>query len=135
LVVLAVVAVALATAHRTPASRSATSPVAWIAANHGTIEGLNRDLTAIHAAEANPARWLQDWHRFHDDAEAAATLSNPGGQATGYWREMLNDYVNGSADLIQAEQAHNQTELTQAEQVLAAGDSAAQSFNQAMGLG
>jgi hypothetical protein len=119
-------------------SSSHTNNLAWLAAHESTISQLNRDQTALVADKPAgggvTAKWATDWQTFHDDAVAAASVPNPGGAATVPWREMLNDYVVGSATYIQAVQNHNRAQLLQAEGELVAGDRASLAFNQAMGL-
>jgi hypothetical protein len=114
------------------------SRASWLTKNESAILALNRDQAALRTDDpssgGSAAKWLADWHRLHDDAVAAAGLSNPGGAATAPWREMLNNYVNGSSEVIQAVDNRNARELNQAQRDLAAGDLAAQRFNQAMGL-
>jgi hypothetical protein len=114
------------------------SRASWLAKNEPAIQALNRDQAALRSdnpsAGGSAAKWLADWRRLHDDAVAAAGLPNPGGAATAPWREMLNNYVNGSSEVIQAVDNRNTLELNQAQRDLAAGDQAAQRFNQAMGL-
>jgi hypothetical protein len=116
----------------------ADSRASWLAKNEPAIQALNRDQAALRtdnpSTGGSAAKWLADWSRLHDDAVAAASLPNPGGAATAPWREMLNNYVNGSSEVIQAVDNRNTQELNQAQRDLAAGDQAAQRFNQAMGL-
>jgi hypothetical protein len=110
----------------------------WLVNHESAIRTLNRDQTALGADNpttgGNAAKWLADWRRFHDDAVVATGLPNPGGSATVPWREMLNDYVNGSSEIVQAIATRNSQELSQAQLDLQAGDQAAHRFNQAMGL-
>jgi hypothetical protein len=110
----------------------------WLAKNEPAIQALNRDQTALRgdnpSTGGSAAKWLADWRRLHDDAVAAASLPNPGGAATAPWREMLNNYVNGSSEVIQAVDNRDTQELNQAQRDLAAGDQAARRFNQAMGF-
>ena len=51
------------------------------------------------------------------------------------WREMLNDYANESAEIIQAITSHNPAQLGEAERDLQAGNQAARQFDHAMGVG
>jgi hypothetical protein len=119
---------------------SSTSPshAEWLARHDGTINTLNRDQQNLNsdnpARGGNAAQWLTDWRTFHQDVAAAASLPNPGGSATVAWREMINDYFNGSGDIIQAIETHNQALLPQAQRDLVAGSSAATEFNKAMGI-
>jgi hypothetical protein len=117
----------------TPDSRAS-----WLAKNEPAIQALNRDQAALRSdnpsAGGSAAKWLADWRRLHDAAVAAASLPNPGGAATAPWREMLNNYVNGSSEVIQAVDNRDAPELNQAQRDLAAGDQAAKRFNQAMGF-
>jgi hypothetical protein len=110
----------------------------WLAAHESAILALNRDQVALRSDNPTAGglanRWVSDWSRFHDDAVAAAGLPNPGGAATVPWREMLNDYVNGSTEIVQAVATRNAPELNQAQRDLQAGDQAAERFNQAMGI-
>lgn len=119
-------------------SSTSVSHAAWLADHEGTINTLNRDQQNL--ATDNPSRggnasqWLADWRAFHQDAGAAASLPNPGGSATAPWREMVQDYFNGSAEIIQAIVDQNQSLLQQAQRDLVAGDAAASQFNRAMGI-
>jgi hypothetical protein len=111
----------------------------WLLNHESTIRALNRDQTNLVADNptrpgGNAKRWLSDLRTFHDDAVTAASLPNPGGKATVPWREMLGDYVNGSAEIVQAVESRNGDELAQASRDLDAGDQAAHQFNQAMGI-
>jgi hypothetical protein len=120
-------------------TRTAPTPqVSWLVAHDSAILKLNRDQSALRtgnpATGGSTSRWLTEWRTFHDDAVAAADLPNPGGPATAPWREMLNDYVNGSTEITQAVATRNTQELDQAQRDLAAGDQAAHAFNQAMGI-
>ena len=120
-------------------SPTSISHSAWLAEHGlGTINTLNRDqqnLSADNPANGgNASQWLNDWITFHRDVAAAASLPNPGGSATAPWREMINDYFNGSAGIIQAIQTHDRTLLPQAERDLQAGSRAAARFNAAMGI-
>ena len=114
------------------------SRASWLAKNEATILALNRDQAALRtdnpSTGGSAAKWVADWRRLHDDAVAAASLPNPGGAATAPWREMLNNYVNGSSEVIQAVDDRDTQELNQAQRDLAAGDQAARRFNQAMGF-
>jgi hypothetical protein len=114
------------------------SRASWLAKNEPAIQALNRDQAALRTDDpstgGSAATWLADWRRLHDDAVAAASVPNPGGAATAPWREMLNNYVNGSSEVIQAVNNRDTQELNQAQRDLVAGDQAAQRFNQAMGL-
>jgi hypothetical protein len=140
---LAAVAVYLLVAILSAALSGSTPPSsraqrAWLASHDSTIKTLNRDQTALKtdspASGGNASRWLADWHTFHDDVTAAAGLPNPGAQATVPWREMLNDYASGSAEIIQAIGRSDSQELAQAERDLRAGDQAARRFNQSLGI-
>lgn len=117
---------------------STVSHAAWVARHEATIQTLNRDQAALRAdspaSGGNAAQWLRDWRTFHDDAILAASLPNPGGPATVPWREMLNDYTNGSSEIIQGAATQNAGELQQANRNLQAGDQAAHRFNQDMGI-
>jgi hypothetical protein len=117
---------------------NSNSHVNWLVKNQSTIQILNQDQDALRtdspASGGQTARWVTDWHRLHDDAVTAASLPNPGGTATVPWREMLNDYANGSTEIIQSIQSNDAQELTQAERVLQAGVQAATRFNQAMSV-
>jgi hypothetical protein len=119
---------------------SPTSPShsAWLAEHQGTIDTLNRDarnLGADNPAQGGSAvRYLADWRAFHQDVGAAASLPNPGGSATVPWREMINDYFNGSAEIIQGMRTGNSSLLQQAQRDLQAGDAASREFNKAMGI-
>jgi hypothetical protein len=119
-------------------STKVDSRASWLAKNYSAILLLNRDQAALRtdnpSTGGSAAKWLADWRRLHDDAVAAAGLPNPGGAATAPWREMLNNYVNGSSEVIQAVNSRDTQELNQAQRDLAAGDQAAQRFNQAMGF-
>ncbi|HVA76197.1 MAG TPA: hypothetical protein VNF71_16715 [Acidimicrobiales bacterium] len=119
-------------------SSTSISHAAWLADHEGTINTLNRDqqnLAADNPAQGgNAAQWIADWQALHQDAAAAAGLPNPGGSATAPWREMINDYFNGSSEIIQAVQTHDQSLLLQAQRDLVAGDRAAAAFNKAMGI-
>ncbi|MGH9057314.1 MAG: hypothetical protein ACRDYY_15865, partial [Acidimicrobiales bacterium] len=132
-ILAAAVASILTNAATAPPSRSA-----WLAAHENTISKINRDQSAL--ASDNPSnggqvtRWIADWRQFHDDAVTAASLPNPGGAATAPWREMLNDYVAGSSEIVQAFATQSQSLLLQAESDLKAGDTAAGQFNRAMGI-
>jgi hypothetical protein len=130
----AVACIVLFTVFSSPGLSKRLAHASWLANHESTINTLNQDQRAILADARNPPAWLADWQKLHTDAEAAASLPNPGGSATVPWREMLQDYVTGSADLLQAVQTRNQSELQRAEAVLGAGDAAAHQFNQAMGL-
>jgi hypothetical protein len=110
------------------------SHASWLAAHESTIKQLNEDQLAITSEKSNPSAALADWQRFHADTEAAASLPNPGGAATVPWREMLQDYITGSGEVIQAAQTQNRAELNQAQAILGAGDAAARQFNRAMGI-
>jgi hypothetical protein len=114
------------------------SRTSWLNKNESAILALNRDQAALRgdnpSTGGSAARWLADWRRLHDDAVAAASLPNPGGEATAPWREMLNNYVNGASEVIQAVNNRDTQELNQAQRDLAAGDQAAHRFNQAMGF-
>jgi hypothetical protein len=120
------------------ANGTSASQASWLAKHEPAMLALSRDQTALHAD--NPAtggngdRWLADWQAFHDDVVAAASLPNPGGRATVPWREMLNDYDNGSAEIVQGASTRNQAELSRAQLDLQAGDDAARRFNHAMGI-
>ena len=119
-------------------SSTSISHAAWLADHDGTINTLNRDQQNLSADNpsrgGNAVQWMADWRTFHQDAGAAASLPNPGGSATAPWREMINDYYNGSAEIVQAIDTHNQALLQQAQHDLEAGDSAAAEFNKAMGI-
>jgi hypothetical protein len=119
-------------------SGSHNASLAWLAAHEAAIRQLNRDQTALLADRPTrptmAARWFSDWQAFHTDAVTAASIPNPGGAATVPWREMLNDYVAGSASYLQALTARDQSQLVPAQRELDAGDQAARRFNQAMGL-
>lgn len=131
-VVVGVIVILVATNSTSP------SQAAWLHAHQGVIDALNRDQEDL--ASDNPSRggsavqYLADWRRLHRDVGAAASLPNPGGSATAPWREMVNDYFNGSAEIIQAIVARNQSLAEQANRDLAAGDAAAAQFNKAMGI-
>lgn len=121
------------------AQLSAPSRSTWLGRHQSTINTLNRDQRALQADNptngGNANKWLTDWRRFHTDALAAASLPNPGGTATVPWREMLNDYANESAEIIQAITSHNPAQLGEAERDLQAGNQAARQFDHAMGVG
>ena len=120
------------------AGSTSVSHAAWLADHEGTINTLNRDQQNLAADNpsrgGNATQWLDDWRTFHQDAGAAASLPNPGGSATAPWREMVQDYYNGSAEIIQAIVDQNQSLLQQAQRDLVAGDAAAAQFNKAMGI-
>lgn len=132
LVVVYVVIVLIAT------NSTSLSQAAWLHAHQGTIDAFTRDQQNL--ATDNPTNggnvslYLNDWRKLHQDAAAAASLPNPGGAATAPWREMINDYFNGSAEIIEAIVNHNQSLLDQALRNLNAGDAAATQFNKAMGI-
>lgn len=111
---------------------------AWLADHSATINTIKQDQLALNAD--NPAqggsasKWLADWQTLHSDVAAASSLPNPGGSATAPWREMINDFYNGSTEILQAVQSKNQTLLTQAERDVAAGYQAAGEFDRSMGL-
>lgn len=119
-------------------SSTSISHAAWLADHDGTINTLNRDqqnLAADNPANGgNASQWLNDWITFHRDVAGAASLPNPGGSATAPWREMINDYFNGSAEIIQAINTQNATLVPQAERDLQAGNKASARFNSAMGI-
>lgn len=119
-------------------SSTSISHAAWLADHEGTINTLNRDqqnLAADNPSQGgNAEQWIADWRSLHSDAAAAAELPNPGGSATAPWREMINDYFNGSSEIVQAIQSHDQSLLQQAQRDLVAGDAAAAQFNKAMGI-
>lgn len=119
-------------------SSTSISHAAWLADHEGTINTLNRDqqnLAADNPSQGgNAQQWIADWRALHSDAAAAAELPNPGGSATAPWREMINDYFNGSSEIIQAIQNHDQSLLQEAQRNLVAGDAAAAQFNKAMGI-
>ncbi len=109
----------------------------WLAHNDGVIRALNVDQANLQAdASANPngRSALADWQRFHQDAVDAASLPNPGGRATGPWREMLNDFIVGSQSVIQGIDAHDESLVKQAQLDLTAGGAAVAQFDRAMGL-
>jgi hypothetical protein len=120
------------------ANVSSSSHADWLAQHESAILVLNRDQTSLRnddpATGGSADRWLVDWRQFHDDAVAATSIPNPGGSATAPWREMLNNYVNGSSEIAQAVATRNLQELNQAQLDLQAGDQAAHRFNQAMGI-
>lgn len=110
----------------------------WIADHIQTIDSINHDLQLLSAD--NPSRggqaskWLADWDTLHTDAAAAASLPNPGGSADAPWREMINNYYNGSGEIVQGLRTGNQSLISRAERDLAAGDRAAALFNREMGV-
>ncbi len=118
--------------------RNTLSHQKWLAQHEATIGTLNRDQTALNAdkptSPSGASKWLADWRTFHADAVGAASLPNPGGNATVPWREMLNDYATGSAEIIQALDRRDAEEISEAQRDLMAGDQAARRFNQAMGI-
>ncbi|MGH9115931.1 MAG: hypothetical protein ACRDWW_08900 [Acidimicrobiales bacterium] len=132
-ILAAVIASAVTTSTTALPSRSA-----WLAAHENTISTLNRDQSALASDDPSnggqATRWIADWRQFHDDAVAAASVPNPGGAATAPWREMLNDYVTGSSEIVQAFATQSQALLLQAERDLKAGDTAAGQFDRAMGI-
>lgn len=132
LIVAYIVVFAIAT------SSTSVSHAEWLADHQGTINTLNRDQQNLAADNpsrgGNATQWLADWRAFHQDSAAAASLPNPGGSATAPWREMVNNYFNGSAEIIQAIETQNQSLLQQAQRDLQAGDAAAAQFNKAMGI-
>jgi hypothetical protein len=137
---VAVVVVYLLTVVLTGASGAgdASSHASWLAANDHWIVTLNHDQDALRAdnpaAGGSQAHWLADWQLLRKDAQAAAAAPNPGGSATVPWREMLNDYVAGSTEIIQGLAIRSGAEVTAAQRDLLAGDAAAHRFNQAMGI-
>jgi hypothetical protein len=119
-------------------SSSQSTSLAWLSAHATTIAQLNRDQTALVAdrptGHGSTARWAVEWQTFHSDAVSAASIPNPGGEATVPWREMLNDFVAGSASYVQALTTGDRTQALIAQRELEAGDQAAGRFNAAMGL-
>ena len=121
-----------------PSGSTTPSHRVWIAEHMRTINSINGDLKQLNAD--NPSRggsatqWLADWNLLHNDAASAATLPNPGGSADAPWREMLNNYYNGSAEIVQGIRSGDQALIARAEQDLAAGDRAAAQFNRKMGV-
>lgn len=119
-------------------SSTSISHAGWLADHDGAINTLNRDqqnLAADNPANGgNASQWLSDWVTFHRDVAGAASLPNPGGSATAPWREMINDYFNGSAEIIQAINSQDRSLIPQAERDLQAGSRAAARFNSAMGI-
>jgi hypothetical protein len=117
---------------------ASTNARSWLKANEGWIAAFRHDQVALQAdnpgAGGQETRWLADWRSLRGDAEGAAGAPNPGGAATVPWREMLNDYVAGAAEVIQAESTHNLVERAQADRDLQAGDAAALLFERAMGI-
>jgi hypothetical protein len=116
----------------------ASPQASWLVANDHWIVTLNDDQNALRADNpaggGSQAHWLADWPRLRDDAQAAAAAPNPGGSATVPWREMLNDYVAGSTEVIEGLAIRNAAEVTAAQRDLLAGDAAAHRFNHAMGI-
>jgi len=114
------------------------SHASWLADHEGTINTLNRDqqnLSADNPAQGGDAtQWLVDWRTFHQDVGRAASLPNPGGSATAPWREMINDFYNGSGEIIQALVNRDQGLAQQGQRDLSAGAQAAGQFNRAMGI-
>ena len=110
----------------------------WIAEHIRTIDTINQDERATIAD--NPAqggsasKWIADWESFHNDVAAAASLPNPGGAANAPWRELINDYYNGSSEILQGVRTANTGLINRALRDLAAGNSAAREFDRVMGL-
>jgi hypothetical protein len=110
----------------------------WIADHIQTINSINHDLQLL--STDNPSRggdaskWIADWGKLRSDTAAAAALPNPGGSADGPWREMINNYYNGSAEIVQGVRSGNQALIARAERDLGAGDRAAAEFNRKMGV-
>ena len=110
----------------------------WIAEHMQTIDAINNDLQ--HLGSDNPSnggnasKWLADWDALHSDAATAATLPSPGGSADAPWREMINNYYNGSGEIVQGIRTGDQALIGRAERDLAAGDRAAAQFNRQMGV-
>ena len=132
---------ALAVAVLIPVAISGSSTVShrvWVAEHIGTIDTINQDAQATvsdNPAKGGPVtKWIDDWGKLHSDVAAAASLPNPGGSATGPWREMINDYYNGSAEIVQGVRTGNQALISRALRDLTAGDTAARQFDRAMGL-
>jgi hypothetical protein len=117
---------------------STISKRVWVADHFQTLNTIKKDQLALNAD--NPAqggsatKWLTDWQNLHDDTAAAATLPNPGGSATAPWRELINDFFNGSTELLQAVRTHNQELLTRAERTISAAYAADDQFNRAIGF-
>jgi hypothetical protein len=111
---------------------------AWLAQHGRTIEIINQDVRATitdnPAQGGSASKWIADWETFHKDVAAAASLPNPGGAADAPWRELINDYYNGSSEIVQGVRTANQGLITRALRDLAAGNSAAREFDRAMGL-
>jgi len=110
----------------------------WIAEHIQTINAINHDLQQLGSDNpsngGNASKWLADWGMLHSDAASAATLPNPGGSADAPWREMINNYYNGSAEIVQGIRGGDQALIGRAERDLAAGDRAAVQFNRDMGV-
>ncbi|HEX4863215.1 MAG TPA: hypothetical protein VFV02_04030, partial [Acidimicrobiales bacterium] len=110
----------------------------WIAEHIQNINAINHDLQLLASDNpskgGNASKWLADWDLLHTDAASAAALPNPGRSADAPWREMINNYYNGSAEIVQGIRTGNQPLIARAEQDLTAGDNAAAQFNREMGV-
>ena len=110
----------------------------WMVQHRQTIDAINRDLRLLitdnPSKGGNASNWLADWDTLHNDTASAASLPNPGGSADAPWREMINNYYNGSAEIVQGIRTSNQPLISRAERDLAAGDRAAAQFNRDMGV-
>ena len=138
-IVVGFLALALAIVVSIAVSGSSTiSHRVWITQHTRTIDTINQDERATIAD--NPAqggsvsKWIADWENLHNDVAAAASLPNPGGAANAPWRELINDYYNGSSEILQGVRTDNQGLINRALRDLAAGNSAAREFDRVMGL-
>jgi hypothetical protein len=119
------------------ASSGPSQQTRWLERNGGVIARLTADQRAIAADyrdSSGTAALVRDWTKLHHDAVEATSIANPGGSATVPWREMLNDFVNSSSDVVQGIVHRDNSLISQAEAELQAAEQASAQFYRAMGV-